>query len=46
MEDPFYAVDSRDYQVIEPDHQQLQRIGATILAIEKERPHVLLERAT
>ena len=45
MQDPFYAVDSRDYQVIEPDHQQLQRIGASILAIEKERPQVLLERA-
>ena len=45
MQDPFYAVDSRDYQVIEPDHQQLQSIGASILAIEKERPQVLLERA-
>jgi homoserine O-succinyltransferase len=45
MQDPFYAVDSRDYQVIEPDHPQLQRIGASILAIEKERPQVLLERA-
>lgn len=45
MKDPFYAVDSRDYQVIEPNHNQLRLIGATILAIEKERPHVLLERA-
>jgi GMP synthase-like glutamine amidotransferase len=45
MQDPFYAVDSRDYQVIEPDQQQLQSIGASILAIEKERPQVLLERA-
>jgi homoserine O-succinyltransferase/O-acetyltransferase len=45
MQDPFYAVDSRDYQVIEPDHQQVQSIGASILAIEKERPQVLLERA-
>lgn len=45
MLDPFYAVDSRDYQVIEPDHQQIQSIGASILAIEKERPQVLLERA-
>ena len=43
--DPFYAVDSRDYQVIEPNHQQIQSIGASILAIEKERPQVLLERA-
>jgi len=45
MKDPFYAVDSRDYQVIEPNHNQLHSIGATILAIEKERPHVILERA-
>ena len=45
MKDPFYAVDSRDYQVIEPNHNQLHSIGATILAIEKERPHIILERA-
>jgi len=45
MQDPIYAVDSRDYQVIEPNHQQIQSIGASILAIEKERPQVLLERA-
>lgn len=45
MKDPFYAVDSRDYQVIEPNHHQLNSIGAKVLAIEKERPHVLLERA-
>ncbi|MDE1190630.1 MAG: GMP synthase [Arachidicoccus sp.] len=45
LPDPFYAVDSRDFQVIEPDFDQLKSIGATILAIEKERPHVPLERA-
>ena len=45
LQDPFYAVDSRNYQVIEPDQQQIDRIGASILAIEKERPHVPLERA-
>ncbi|MEO6729745.1 MAG: GMP synthase [Ferruginibacter sp.] len=45
MRDPFYAVDSRDYQVIEPNHNRLLAMGATILAIEKERPHILLERA-
>ena len=45
MQDPFYAVDSRDYQVIEPNHQQIESIGASILAIEKERPQVPLERA-
>ncbi len=45
MKDPFYAVDSRDYQVIEPNHNQLNKIGASILTIEKERPHISLERA-
>jgi len=45
LKDPFYSVDSRDYQVIEPDHNRLKQMGASILAIEKERPHVPLERA-
>ncbi len=45
LKDPFYAVDSRDYQVTEPIHNKLQEMGATILAIEKERPHIPLERA-
>lgn len=45
LPDPFYAVDSRDYQVIEPNFEKIETLGATILAIEKERPHVPLERA-
>ena len=45
MHDPFYAVDSRDYQVIQPDFDRLEEIGAKILCIEKERPHVPYERA-
>lgn len=45
LHDPFYAVDSRDYQVTEPDYDQLDKLGASILALEKERPHVPLERA-
>jgi len=45
MRDPFYAVDSRDYQVISPNHQKLRKMGAQILAIEKHRPHVPYERA-
>jgi len=45
LHDPFYAVDSRDYQVIEPDYEKIENIGASVLAIEKERPHVPLERA-
>ncbi|MFZ1528577.1 MAG: GMP synthase [Ferruginibacter sp.] len=45
LKDPFYAVDSRDYQVIQPDHNRLRQMGASILAIEKARPHVPYERA-
>jgi len=45
LADPFYAVDSRNFQVISPDYAKMERIGASVLAIEKERPHVPLERA-
>lgn len=44
LNDPFYAVDSRDWQVIEPKMDILYK-GAKILCIEKERMHVPLERA-
>ncbi len=42
---PFYAVDNRDYQVVQPNEKVMREIGATIVAIEKERPHVPYERA-
>lgn len=45
LRDPFYAVDSRDYQVIQPNHDLLHKMGAKILCIEKSRPHVPYERA-
>lgn len=45
LKDPFYAVDSRDYQVIQPHHALLHEMGASILCIEKSRPHVPYERA-
>ena len=44
LNDPFYAVDSRDWQVIEPQMDVLYK-GAKILCIEKDRPHVPYERA-
>ena len=44
LEEPFYAVDSRDYQVIAPDENRLEALGAKVLVLEKERPHVDLER--
>jgi GMP synthase-like glutamine amidotransferase len=45
LRDPFYAVDSRDYQVVQPNLHRLREMGATILCIEKDRPHIPLERA-
>ena len=44
MNDPFYAVDSRDFQIIEPRMNMLYK-GAKILCIEKDRPHLPYERA-
>jgi len=41
---PFFSVDSRDWQVIEPDFEAFEKKGAKLLAIEKERKHVDLER--
>lgn len=45
LPEPFYAVDSRAYQFIEPDHSRFEELGMKIVAIEKFRPHVNLERA-
>lgn len=45
LQDPFYVVDSRDWQVVQPNDEKLKLMGAEILCIEKERPHVPYERA-
>ncbi|MBM3259483.1 MAG: GMP synthase [Candidatus Sericytochromatia bacterium] len=45
LPDPFYGADFREWQVLKPRHETIQAVGASILAIEKERPHVPLERA-
>jgi homoserine O-succinyltransferase len=37
LPDPFYAVDVRDFQVIEPDEARLAELGAAVLAIEQPR---------
>jgi GMP synthase-like glutamine amidotransferase len=42
--DPFWAVDSRDWQVTEPDMKKIHADGGDVLSIEKYRPHVKLER--
>lgn len=45
LPDPFYAVDSRSYQITEPTVERMETMGASILCLEKIRPHVALDRA-
>ncbi|NHM06888.1 GMP synthase [Flavobacterium sp. CYK-4] len=45
LDDPFYAVDSRDYQVVQPNLNVFEEKGAKIIALEKIRDHVAYERA-
>jgi len=45
LADPFYSTDFRNWQVIQPNRQQLEDLGAKILCMEKIRPHVPYERA-
>jgi GMP synthase-like glutamine amidotransferase len=45
LPDPFYAVDSRAYQFIEPNVERFEELGMKMVAIEKSRPHIDLERA-
>lgn len=45
LPDPFYAVDSRHWQVLHPYPEVIQRTGIRLLCLEKERPHVPYERA-
>ncbi len=45
LPEPFYVVDSRDYQLVSLNYKKIKELGVTILRMEKERPHVNLERA-
>lgn len=45
LPDPFYVVDSRDWQVIQPNIERMNELGASLLCVEKDRPHVPYERA-
>jgi GMP synthase-like glutamine amidotransferase len=45
LSDPFYVVDSRDYQVTSVDFEKINMLGGSILCIEKYRPHVPFEQA-
>ena len=45
LSDPFYAIDSRDYQVVQPKLSMFKKKGAKIISLEKIRDHVQYERA-
>lgn len=45
LADPFYGIDSRDYQVIQPKLNIFAKKGAKIISLEKIRDHVQYERA-
>jgi homoserine O-succinyltransferase len=45
LPEPFYVVDSRDYQLAHLNLSRLEELGAEVLCLEKERPHVPLARA-
>lgn len=45
LADPFYTIDSRDYQVVQPKLSVFKKKGAKIIALEKIRDHVQFERA-
>jgi GMP synthase-like glutamine amidotransferase len=45
LADPFYAIDSRDYQVVQPKLSIFAKKGAKIISLEKIRDHVQYERA-
>ena len=45
LESPFYAIDSRDYQVVQPKLSIFSKKGAMIIALEKIRTYREYERA-
>lgn len=45
LADPYWVVDSRDYQLTRPATEKIKHEGGAVLCIEKYRPHVDLERA-
>jgi GMP synthase-like glutamine amidotransferase len=45
LTDPFYSVDSRLWQVVNPNEKRFVELGMQLLAIEKERPYVDMPRA-
>jgi GMP synthase-like glutamine amidotransferase len=45
LSDPLWVVDSRDYQITQPNIEKIKAAGGSLLCLEKYRPHVNLDRA-
>lgn len=45
LNNPFYTIDSRDFQVVQPIMKNFKKMGAHIIALEKIRDNVQYERA-
>lgn len=45
LPNPFYVADFRSWQCVRPNIERFEQMGAKIIALEKIRPHVPLERA-
>lgn len=45
LDEPFWVADFREYQIVQPNYERMEAIGAKLLCIEKDRPHLEMERA-
>ena len=45
LQETFYTLESRSYQIIAPNDEKIKSLNAKIIALEKMRPSVPLERA-
>src|SRR5690606_19920265 len=45
LDQPFYAVDSREFQCVYPNLQKIKKLNMNVLAIENSRDHQSLSRA-
>lgn len=45
LADPFWIADFRRFEVVQPRPERLKELGASVLCLEKIRPHVEYERA-
>lgn len=45
LPNPYYAVDSRDWQLVQPYYDSIAELGASIISLEKIRANVDYERA-